>query len=396
MGAELARSLCIHFKMRNITCCGLKNWTLGICSLYTIIHIGLLVLNVFILENPENHVDNFIHLIDTNDNRLYRSEIHLRTRQYLIQNSGEYLALPITVNVVLLASNILAFFGAICTSPLILVPWILAYFVYILFCLALMVYLIFLLEEVWFKVILFLVVAPLIVVAASFWIVVVRLLIQFRQKGKIAKKTMGVPVPATVYTPEPHNWDTPLPIWALQPPTSAWDPTYLQQIDPRYVETPEESRRSVSRSRRTSRSQSKSDDSQAPSDSMSLSEKYGSGLYDRPASSSRYDQPSSSSSRRHVDYNSREEDNYSDESDPRTIREFSELGTRGEIEVISEERTDEYTTDTDNDQSRRATYSRPKSRAESVVSLSDKYAPVSEKYSNYGEQEEILVNFHKQ
>ncbi len=29
----------------------------------------------------------------------------------------------------------------------------------------------------------------------------------------------------------------------------------------------------------------------------------------------------------------REEDNYSDESDPRTIREFSELGTRGEIEV---------------------------------------------------------------
>ena len=44
---------------------------------------------------------------------------------------------------------------------------------------------------------------------------------------------MGVAVPATVYTPEPHTWDTPLPIWALQPPTSAWDPAYLQQIDPR-------------------------------------------------------------------------------------------------------------------------------------------------------------------
>ena len=47
-------------------------------------------------------------------------------------------------------------------------------------------------------------------------------------------KSMGVAVPATVYTPEPHSWDVPLPIWALQPPTSTWDPVFLQQIDPRY------------------------------------------------------------------------------------------------------------------------------------------------------------------
>ena len=44
-------------------------------------------INVFFYFSPEDHVDNFIHLIDTNDNRLYRSEIHLRTRQYLIQVS---------------------------------------------------------------------------------------------------------------------------------------------------------------------------------------------------------------------------------------------------------------------------------------------------------------------
>jgi len=383
--------------MRNVTCCGLKYWTVGVCTLYLAIHTALLVLNVFIFKHPEDHVDNFIRFIDTNDERLYRSAIHIRTRQYLIQNSGEYLALPITVNVVLLLSNILALFGAFCSSPLLLFPWMLSYLVYILFCLALMVYLIFLLEEVWFKVILFLVVFPMIVVAASFWIIVVRLFNKLRETGKTSKKTMGVAVPATVYTPEPHNWDTPLPIWALQPPTSAWDPTYLQQIDPRYLETPEESRRSISRSRRTSRSQSKSDDSQAPSDSMSLSEKYGSGIYERPGSSSRYDQPSSSSrsSRRQADWNSRDEDDYSDESDPRTIREYSDVGARGEIEVISEERTDEYTTDTDNEHARRSNFSRPKSRAESVMSLSDKYAPVSEKFSNYGEQEEILVDFHK-
>ena len=50
-------------------------------------------------------------------------------------------------------------------------------------------------------------------------------------------KSMGVAVPATVYTPEPHSWDVPLPIWALQPPTSTWDPAFLQQIDPRYRKT---------------------------------------------------------------------------------------------------------------------------------------------------------------
>ncbi len=46
--------------------------------------------------SPEDHVDNFIHLIDTNDNRLYRSEIHLRTRQYLIQVSKSEGDLPLT------------------------------------------------------------------------------------------------------------------------------------------------------------------------------------------------------------------------------------------------------------------------------------------------------------
>ena len=36
------------------------------------------------------------------------------------------------------------------------------------------------------------------------------------------------------FCPEPHAWDQPLPIWAIAPPQNAWDPTYLQQLDPRY------------------------------------------------------------------------------------------------------------------------------------------------------------------
>ena len=40
--------------------------------------------------------------------------------------------------------------------------------------------------------------------------------------------------PATVYTPQPSNWDHPVPVWAMRPPPSIWDPDYLQQLDPRY------------------------------------------------------------------------------------------------------------------------------------------------------------------
>ena len=49
-----------------------------------------------------------------------------------------------------------------------------------------------------------------------------------------------------MYTPEPHHWDHPVPVWAMRPPPSAWDPEYLQKLDPRYQldprRTPLESR----------------------------------------------------------------------------------------------------------------------------------------------------------
>jgi len=275
-------------------CCGLRSWTVSICCIYLLIHTGLLLLNLFILNSPESHVDNVVKWIDTNDNRLYRSLVYRRTKKYIIQNSSEYLALPITVNCVLMIANFLAAFGAICLSSLLLIPWLLGYLVYILFASSLLVYMIILLPQIWFKILLFLVVAPIIVVATAFWVVVLRLFLQLKKKGKTVK-TMGVAVPATVYTPEPHTWDTPLPIWALQPPTSAWDPSYLQQIDPRY-ESPEPSRpssRSRKSSSRESRSRSKSGDSQATfrerqADSMSLSEKYGGDVYDTDRQTDRH------------------------------------------------------------------------------------------------------------
>ena len=37
-----------------------------------------------------------------------------------------------------------------------------------------------------------------------------------------------------MYAPDPHNWDHPVPVWAMRPPPTIWDPDYLQKLDPRY------------------------------------------------------------------------------------------------------------------------------------------------------------------
>ena len=42
-------------------------------------------------------------------------------------------------------------------------------------------------------------------------------------------------MPTTVYATEPGHWDQPVPIWAVRPPQSAWDPEFLQSLDPRCV-----------------------------------------------------------------------------------------------------------------------------------------------------------------
>merc|ERR1719237_1283295 len=130
-----------------------------------------------------------------------------------------------------------------------------------------------LLQDVWFRVLLFLVVAPLILLHSSCWLLVLRLYRAMRVSNNKPTSSPLEPRPSTMYTPEPHAWDQPLPIWAITPPQNAWDPTYLQQFDPRYSRE-----RSRSRSRRSSshsRSQSQPSTGYRHSDSISLSDKYG-------------------------------------------------------------------------------------------------------------------------
>ena len=65
---------------------------------------------------------------------------------YLIKNSGEYLALPITVNLVLMVANVLACWGALTSLSLLIVPWLLLYLIYALFATSLLFYMMVLLQ----------------------------------------------------------------------------------------------------------------------------------------------------------------------------------------------------------------------------------------------------------
>ena len=117
-----------------------------ICCLYLLLHTAALVTNFIILNDPVEHVNNIISFIDTNDAKLQESVLYSRVKPYLIRNSGEYLALPITVNLVLMVANVLACWGALTSLSLLIVPWLLLYLIYALFATSLLFYMMVLLQ----------------------------------------------------------------------------------------------------------------------------------------------------------------------------------------------------------------------------------------------------------
>ena len=117
-----------------------------ICCLYLLLHTAALVTNFIILNDPEEHVNNIISFIDTNDAKLQESVLYSKVKPYLIKNSGEYLALPITVNLVLMVANVLACWGALTSLSLLIVAWLLLYLIYALFATSLLFYMMVLLQ----------------------------------------------------------------------------------------------------------------------------------------------------------------------------------------------------------------------------------------------------------
>jgi len=258
-------------------CCGVRTSTILICSLYILLQAAFLALTILFRSNTEESLENFLKIVDTEDSRLENSYFYTSVRSYIVQNNGEYFVLPITVSVVLIVSNILALWGAIFNLHLLLLPWIILYFVLVIFSGSILIYILILLHDIWFQTILFLVIVPEIVLGAAFWFVIVSFYRSTRHSHHKESGPPPHPLPPTMYTPEPHSWDQPLPVWAVNPPESAWDPSYLQQLDPRYA--PGRTRSYTSGQHSEEESYRESDDSSRESghyqtDSVSLSTKY--------------------------------------------------------------------------------------------------------------------------
>merc|ERR1711970_625336 len=97
-----------------------------------------------------------------------------------------------------------------------------------------LVYTITILQNNWLRVILFLVVVPFLVLAASFWLVIFKLARRIRAlQRKVVPKTFKIPLAPQ----ESNSVSHPVPLrnLAVSPPEAAWDPDYLIERDPRYM-----------------------------------------------------------------------------------------------------------------------------------------------------------------
>jgi len=215
-------------------CLGLRTISLLICILYLLVHGALLALLMVFMIDPEGQLVRMMETIDTTDSRLEDSEFFQSIKRYIVEGHREYFALPITIVVVLIVSNIIAAAGSAFSHPLLLLPWLALHLLVNVFISCALVYTMVLLEDGWLQTIIFLLVAPLLTTAMAGWSVLLRMFLCLRSEDRKERSLNGVRLPATVYTPEPHNWDTPLPIWAMSPPRTVWDPIYLQHHDPRY------------------------------------------------------------------------------------------------------------------------------------------------------------------
>jgi len=191
-------------------------------------------------------MDSIISAIDTNDRLLQRSEFYNNIRDNILQNPTLYAAIPIVINVVFLLCNIFAIFGVIFRHRLLVLPWLMLCFVKIIFTASLLVYTVILMPIEWFRAILSLVVLPIIVLDASFWMVILRFYIRLRssqKKTSALQNSVSAPV-----KPKPKlqsqmskasddiSTTVGMSELAISPPHMAWDPEFLLELDPRYVD----------------------------------------------------------------------------------------------------------------------------------------------------------------
>ena len=154
---------CVQFSIRTSS--------VLICCTYLVFHAAFLVINFIILSDTPSHLTQ-IAAVTTNVDLL---DVNLRPSHLNVEEAEKYLLLPILLNIFLIISNLLAAWGALILNHLLLLPWLAGYFTYILFAFGLLLYMVIVLYHVWFKIVIFLIITPILILAIIFWLTLLEL-----------------------------------------------------------------------------------------------------------------------------------------------------------------------------------------------------------------------------
>ena len=163
--------------------CSLQSSVLAISVLYLLVLGLLLALATVLALDPGPGLATLLELVDTADSRLAGSAVAASVRG-LVTSAQHHLALPLTLLVVLLAATVMLAAGAVFSRPLLLLPWLGNLVTSMspslhtcpgllllldLLAASLLVLAMASLEDAWLQTITFLIVAPMLTLAAACW-----------------------------------------------------------------------------------------------------------------------------------------------------------------------------------------------------------------------------------
>lgn len=145
-------------------CCSLRIFVFAIGILFLLVQTTFLIVTFVLMRDIETHVENWFNWMTSKGIPI--------SNYWIIKKSGDYLAIPITVNVVLIISDTLLIWASASKNKLLLWPWIILHCLEWLFFIAMLIYLMVIVPKTGFKVVVFLVGSPIIVMLGFFWTVV--------------------------------------------------------------------------------------------------------------------------------------------------------------------------------------------------------------------------------
>ena len=191
-----------------------------ICCTYLVFHAAFLVINFIIISDTESHLVQIATYTDIENDDIQADNIQTGDAETLM-------LFPILVNVFLILSNVLAGWGAITYNHLFLIPWLASYFSYILFAFGLLLYMVIVLHQIWFKIVIFLIVSPILILAIVFWLTLlelyfnIKIMTKRKQQKHFQNCKMNYPTITSSKFIPPTGTPAPAPIPPPLPPTNS-------------------------------------------------------------------------------------------------------------------------------------------------------------------------------